>query len=259
MRASRGQGFTHPSYALCRKAQVIRGRSGGNPVSETFDYLAENFVGRSELAERCSISVGDLTAAIERGILPRPSYVVAGDTLHSSAFGPIQSPGLQAGDYFHRDMALWTEGATAIVARHGLDKAAEAMKQAFLDELSEEFPALVEAGLTPPPCLGESGGLDATLTSGWLVSHWDAHIQGIFGVCVRRPGSIRQILLKETLQSMLSALTDNGARLAYSTEERRALDPLISQFAQACAPFTPVEYPRTSRKRFVEDLPLLLV
>ena len=95
-----------------------------------------------------------------------------------------------------------------------------------------------------------AGALDA-----FIASHWKAHMEGIFGVCVRSPGNIAAIANKETSQVLLGRLTDSGTRRQYSASEAAVLHGLIARYAEACAPFSPVEYPRTSRKRYVEDLP----
>ena len=59
---------------------------------------------------------------------------------------------------------------------------------------------------------------------------------------------------KEILQEKLSAITNNGSRVNYQNEDLAALKKLIDDYANSTMPFSPLEYPRSSRKRLVEDL-----
>ena len=56
------------------------------------------------------------------------------------------------------------------------------------------------------------------------------------------------------LQEKLAVLSDNGKKLLFSAAEARDLLQLIDAYAQSAMPFSPVEYPISSRKRLVEDL-----
>lgn len=62
------------------------------------------------------------------------------------------------------------------------------------------------------------------------------------------------IARKEILQEKLMALSDNGTRERFDASERRQLLRLIGAYARASMPFSPVEYPRSRRKRLVDDL-----
>ena len=68
------------------------------------------------------------------------------------------------------------------------------------------------------------------------------------------PISEAHIAYKEVLQEKLTQLSDNGKKTSYPVWELAALLELINAYAAAAMPFSPVEYPLSSRKRLVEDL-----
>jgi hypothetical protein len=92
-------------------------------------------------------------------------------------------------------------------------------------------------------------GLDARIDSLW--THF---LHGTFGLCVANPSSEFEIARKEVLQEKLIALTDNGAKLRFTPDDVRQLAPLIADYAAATMPFSPFDYPLSSRKRLVDDL-----
>ena len=54
-------------------------------------------------------------------------------------------------------------------------------------------------------------------------------------------------------------LTGNGSRVADTEDGKRELLALIEAYARASMPFSPAEYPYSSRKRLVDDLRLGLL
>jgi hypothetical protein len=85
-------------------------------------------------------------------------------------------------------------------------------------------------------------------------SAWTAFLGGIFSLCVADPSSEKSIARKEVLQEALTQLSGNGSRTDFSAEDKLHVLHLIDQYAHAAMPFSPPEYPRSSRKRLVEDL-----
>ena len=79
---------------------------------------------------------------------------------------------------------------------------------------------------------------------------------GTFGLCVADPSSGAGIAEKELLQERLVELTGNGSRVADTADENHKLLALIDAYARSSMPFSPAEYPRSSRKRLVDDLRL---
>jgi hypothetical protein len=89
-----------------------------------------------------------------------------------------------------------------------------------------------------------------------IASYWQSFQQGIFGLCVANPVSEFEITRKEILQEKLTTLTDNGEQYADISIGKEALLLLIDKYEEASMPFSPIEYPMSSRKRLVTDLRL---
>ncbi|MEE7548688.1 hypothetical protein HF319_18160, partial [Xanthomonas sp. Kuri4-1] len=83
---------------------------------------------------------------------------------------------------------------------------------------------------------------------------WRHLLRGTFGVCVARPDSEAAIAEKEVLQEAVIALSDDGRRTRYTPAERDVLRALVARYADACLPFSPLEYASSSRRRLVDQL-----
>jgi hypothetical protein len=59
---------------------------------------------------------------------------------------------------------------------------------------------------------------------------------------------------KEVLQEALIALTNNGVKTDYNSQDKTQLLNLIDQYEQASMPFSPAEYPNSIRQDLIEDL-----
>ncbi|MEE7560495.1 hypothetical protein HH299_12870 [Xanthomonas sp. Kuri4-2] len=70
----------------------------------------------------------------------------------------------------------------------------------------------------------------------------------------RRPDSEAAIAEKEVLQEAVIALSDDGRRTRYTPAERDVLRALVARYADACLPFSPLEYASSSRRRLVDQL-----
>ncbi|HEX2082901.1 MAG TPA: DUF6058 family natural product biosynthesis protein [Xanthomonadaceae bacterium] len=221
--------------------------------ASTQAYLARDFLAQDQLAAAAGIPEPDLSELVDRGLMPSPSYRVEGDTLVSAAFGAIPCAGLMSGHYFHGEMIQWLRLALDTVAAHDAAEAQASLRSQFQRQAATEIALLHRDGLRLAECFDDSGAaLDGLRQR--LDDHWQAHMAGIFGVCVRHPGSVAAIVLKETLQTVISRSSDDGKHLPSEPKARMALRSLIERYAEACAPFAPVEYPLSSRRRYLEDV-----
>ncbi len=226
-----------------------------NEGKATQAYLDAHFLRHEAMAETTGIAPERLRELVDAGLVPAPSYVVSDSELVSAAFGPLPCSGLIAGEYMHQDMQGWIAAALDASAAYDKTGARAALQQSFTADMRIALADLHREGVSAPDCFKADGTPDDDALDACIASHWKAHMEGIFGVCVRSPGNIAAIANKETSQVLLGRLTDSGTRRQYSISEAAALHGLIARYAEACAPFSPVEYPRTSRKRYVEDLP----
>ncbi len=222
-------------------------------IAATGDYLARHFVSAEQLGAPAGVSEAEVWTLVEGGQLPQPSYEVREGHLVSVAFGELDGAGLADGSYFHSGMRHWLARALEVAGQAAPNAI---LKSTFLAEAEQAQAELAAAGWLAPECADADGRLDAAATAAWLEDIWQSHLEGIFGVCVRQPDRIDQIVLKETMQGILSARTENGTRTDYSIEEASQLRDMVQRYAVACADFTPVEYPISSRHRFLEGLSL---
>lgn len=199
-------------------------------------YLGKHYLNADAFAQACDIAVDELHDLIRRELIPRPSYVVRDGTLTSYVFGTLPAPGSTDGQYFHPGMAPWVAKARHDLVTNGVEGAGERARSTFID-------AFVTA-------LGE---LDKSLHR-LADSAWEHFQQGTFGLCVANPVDALAIARKEVLQEHLTVATQNGAKRSFDAAEIAIVRELIDDYAAASMPFSPIEYPRSSRKRLVDDL-----
>ena len=82
-------------------------------AAATQTYLDAHFCDASVLAESAGIPETTLEGLVAAGMVPQPAYVVAGDTLVSAAFGPLDCNGLRPGQYHRKAAAPWAVRAAA--------------------------------------------------------------------------------------------------------------------------------------------------
>lgn len=224
-------------------------------MTELDHYLAEYYVNTDQLSALCEISAEELHALIQAQLIPEASYVVtASGTIHSFVFGEMQAPGAMPGHYFHRANIIWAKRARTAIAQSGQDSAQAMLRQDFMENFCT---ALTELNVTTWR-LTDSFNEDGTAIEDGLraraESTWKYFLNGTFGLCVAHPVSEAAIANKEVLQEKLSALTENGRKLAWTQQQLAPIWELIDAYADASMPFSPIEYSISSRKRLVDDL-----
>jgi hypothetical protein len=220
-------------------------------------YLSHYYQNAEQFALSCAISPDTLTQLINEKLIPQPSYqVIAPDQLHSQAFGVLAAVGLTPGQYFHPGNRAWVRLALAATAES--PEPHDALKARFRQNFALALKALDLSTYRLLDSFTATGdaimeGLDARTEAAWR-----AFLSGIFSLCVRDPTSEQAIARKEILQEALNALAANSATRQLSAQECAHGLELIDQYAQVAMPFSPLEYPRSSRKRLVEDLSQVL-
>lgn len=217
-------------------------------------YLRQHFMTADAFASHCGIERDELADLIRRQLVPAPSYVVRDGMLESFVFGALPAPEAAAGEYFRAEMAAWVAAVRHDVSTHGIEGAQQRVRKMFADPFIASLRSSNATVYRLDDAFDANGaplvdGLEARVASAW-----EHFLGGTFGLCVANPGSIHDIVRKEVLQEQLAALTDNGAKMAFAADERRALLTLIDAYASSSMPFSPIEYPRSSRKRLVDDL-----
>jgi hypothetical protein len=198
-------------------------------------YLRDYFVDRSTCAALAGITVQRLDALIAAEAIPAPTYRCNAGTIHSAAFGSIDTDSRVSGAFFRPECTRWV--------RIAADAAAGEERAAVVSTLAAELAAHLRT------CGDDAHRVDAKVAA--LLPHF---FNGTFGLCVADPSSGRGIVRKEVLQETLVALTCNGSDPAPHGIAAGELLTLIDDYADSAMPFSPAEYARSSRKRLVEDL-----
>ncbi len=211
-------------------------------------YLDRYFVTANVLTQQNHISRERLQELISRQWIPAPSYVVESNgTLHSCAFGAFEHSDAVAADYF----ALATTDWIQLVEQDWLNgrDPEESIAQQYWQTLTK-----IDAVLIAESDLFYHGQLSREKAEQWLPTIRRHFVNGVFGVCVVEPRSLLPILRKELAQAALTRLTENGQKKQFSDNEKVRLKPIMTIYDQVCMPFSPLEYPRCSRKRLLDDL-----
>jgi hypothetical protein len=219
------------------------------------DYLSLHFITQAELAARCDLSCDALARLMERKLVMAASYTVSQEgTITSHVFGSMRCEGARAGAYFHPAWVTWVTRAVAVVDDVGEMAALDTLHHGFARSFGAALQELNSTLWRLRDCFSDGGEVVATGMHERIESAWEHHLRGTFGLCVANPQSEAAIARKEIVQEKLSALSENGAKKSFTRPEAEVLLGLIDEYAMLSMPFSPVEYPLSSRRRLVSDL-----
>jgi hypothetical protein len=220
-------------------------------------YLAQHYLNLPAFASACAISSEKLQALIAAQLVPACSYRVnSNGSISSYVFGEMAAAGALSGEYFHPELVGWVARARNRLASLGAAAAYLSLKAEFVENFSAALAELNRNIWRLPDSFDDAG---RALSSGLEARYeliWQHFLLGTIGLCVRHPLTEAAIAHKEVLQEKLSALSDNGAKSIFTDAEAQELLALITAYADATMPFSPIEFPISSRKRLVDDLRL---
>lgn len=224
-------------------------------MTELDTYLAQHYLNEIQLARAGSIDIGTLNALIRDRLVPAPAYVVTDNgELQSHVFGAMAAPGATAGRYFHPSQLVWIARAREAIANDAARDISAHLKERFAGNFAVALATLNLTTWRLRDCFQDDG---TPIADGLLVrtdSAWTYFLNGTFALCVANPVSEAHIAVKEVLQEKLTQQSENGGKRTYSAPQLLQMHELIDDYALASMPFSPIEYPRSSRKRLVEDL-----
>lgn len=224
-------------------------------MNETDAYLRHHYWTAAQLANACGLTLEQLDALLAEDLVPAPSYVVdANGALHSAAFGEFPQAGATPGRYFHPGTVAWVARAREARAQSPADAARATLEQRFRHGFAAALAGLDRDLARLPDSFDDHGAPIAAGLDARTADAWDSFRQGVFGLCVSDPATEQAIATKEVLQEALTALRERHLRDAPGTDiDPAAALALLERYARAAMPFSPLEYPRSSRKRLVED------
>lgn len=218
-------------------------------------YLNNHYQTLEQFAESCAVSTEYLNLLLDQRQIPAPSYTVISDSkCISQAFGELTGHALECGKYFHPGNKSWVVRGSKSREEVGAKQAPAALKRLFKQNFANELQALDRNLFRLQDSFTASGDTIAQGLAKRTDTAWELFLKGVFSLCVANPSSEKSIATKEVLQEALITLTDNGQKIKYNSAEKNRVLSLIDQYEQAAMPFSPLEYPISSRKRLVEEL-----
>jgi hypothetical protein len=218
------------------------------------NYLAKHFLNTEQFAMACRLTPCELSDLIGDQFIPQPSYVVSQSTVESYVFGKMQALGATDGKYFHPANKVWVSTARQVITEVGRPRAYKELKKRFATNLQIALSSLNTTTWRLCDSFDDNGVAIAAGLHARIESMWNHFLHGTFGLCVADPISEFTIARKEVLQEKLIALSDDGARTDFSDTEAQMAMALIDAYAKSTMPFSPIEYPTSSKKRLIEDL-----
>lgn len=228
-------------------------------MNSTQDYLDQHYLDQTQFAEHCGLRLQNIEELVAAELIPAPSYLVIDvQRCKSVVFGELLDPNfveeLKTGTYFHPAASVWAKYAFDTLQNLGANEARKIIRKQFAEEFAQALAIENKDTYRLRDCFDEAGAAIAAGIEQRVNTNWQHFLNGVFSLCVAKPDSITNIVHKEILQEKLSAISENGKRVDYQGEDLAALKKLIDEYASSAMPFSPLEYPRSSRKRLVEDL-----
>lgn len=228
-------------------------------MMSTQDYLDQYYLHHTRFAECCGLRVADIEQLMTAQLIPAPSYTVSDiGQCRSVVFGELGDPNLglelKSGTYFHPALVAWTKYAFNILSKHGDEQAKRIVNARFYEEFTLALAIENHGTYRLPDCFDDAGIAIPAGIEQRINTNWQHFVNGVFSLCVAKPDSIANIVHKEILQEKLTALSGNGKRTNYKGENLSALHQLIDDYANSAMPFSPIEFPKSSRKRLVDDV-----
>jgi hypothetical protein len=218
-------------------------------------YLAENYCSLEDLACGADVSAKQIEDLIDQALVPGCSYEVTSDKcLKSFVFGSIAGAIAPVGRYFAASNVSWIRRALDLLNRCG---PATAHAQ-FDAEFEERYVEALRARMVPGEDLpGVSLPNDKVSEETWrsgLASTLKHFRAGTYGVCVRDCDCEDRIARKEIAVERLSCLTNDGTRRNFAAQELSQVRLAICEYNAIAMPFSPLDYPMSSRKRLIAGL-----
>jgi len=222
-------------------------------------YLVRHFLPTDIFAAHCGLTSEVLDELIAAGLAPKASYVVdpAGQ-LVSYVFGAMNAPGAPVGAWHAPAQAAWIQRGREALARYGQEEAPARLAADFRDRYRNALRGFHQTDGPIPTLCTASGQFDDAAYDSQFESVWTHFLAGTYGLCVADPRDESRVALKESLQCRLVESTEDGKRTHFTPEDSRRIRDLIVRFQAASMPFSPIEYPRSSRKRLADDILLQL-
>lgn len=229
-------------------------------LEQVIHYLSENFLTLDQLSLKSKIPTFEILSLVEHQCIPKHSYEWKNtEVIQNEVFGETRfdkNPGVR---FYPHQMTSIVETAHSLAKQMPLSKVAQKMKDQFKTEFLRMFTTKPEARIAFLDFFNERGEYIPVRFDDYVEKVFQDWLQGVYGICVVDSASPCIIAKKEILQRYLKSLTKDGSKSDFTEEEKNLLSKAGQEYLTVTMPFAPHEYPRSSRKRFVDDIASKLV
>lgn len=217
--------------------------------SDIQDYLDQYFLSKRMLASELDIEIEEVAELTEIGFIPSCSYKVENKIIYSYVFGRSRANDCRDDEYFSPSVISWFKSNSQAYSLNAKDN------HAMAERIRSDFIAkYIEIATHNSHFFNIFRNLNKNDLLEMAERTWSHHTKGTYGICVRTPSSIEQIISKQVIVEELIQLTQDGQRRNFSKEEWNTFKISAKKFDQIAMPFSPADYEKSSRKRLVDNV-----
>ena len=223
-------------------------------------YMDKYFVEEKKLADTLKISTSQLLKYTELGVIPSYSYhIISEDWVETVVFGKLQIEQGIPGKYYSKSVQHWFNNAQKVVEHCPSDQIREQLQNQFQLEYSQQIKQLPKLTQLLPDLFDDHGILLEALLKNKAEQTWNDHLSGSYGLCVVKPSSVSAIIEKQIAVRRLANATENDNKQKFNSAQQAEFLMAAEKFDQVAMPFSPADYPLSSRKRLLDDIKTRLV
>ena len=226
---------------------------------EFMAYINRYFISEEKLQELLGLTHELFLKYQKLGAIPKCSYhILNNHQVSTDIFGEREITGGVPGKYYPKAVVDWVNRAKSVLEMLPEEEIENRLKENFYSDYISVFKQLKDLKMLYPHFFNSEDELLIEPLEKQAESTWKEHLKGTYGICVVNPIDVSAIIQKQVAVTRLIQITDNGQKAEFSKEEKEAFIDASKTYDKAAMPFSPVDYPTSSRKRLLDDVKLRL-